>query len=87
MFKHYHSQLPSLFDSYMTRARDIHSYNTRRAIYNYQIPVIRTEYRKTSIAFRGPSIWNCIMEGGVNPHVKLVTFKYHLKEILLKGEI
>ena len=87
MYKHQNLKLPALFDDNFTRFSDIHSIDTRQSPNQYQIPRVRTEYRKASICFRGPSIWNDIMKKHISPDVTLMTFKYHLKVLLLSGSI
>ena len=87
MYKHYNVKLPLLFDSYFTRTRDIHDYDTRQVSKYYHVPIVRTVYCELSIRFRGPSIWNNIMQKKVSPDVTLFTFKLKLKELLLNGVI
>ena len=87
VYKHKNYKLPALFDAHFTRFSDVHSIDTRQAPNHYQIPKVRTEYRKLSISFRGPSIWNNIMKKNISPDVTLITFKYHLKGLLLSGSI
>ena len=87
MYKCYHEKLPSLFDSYFIRTRDLHSLNTRQAPCYYELPKVRTEYRKMSIRFRGPSVWNTIIENKVSPDIGICTFKHNVKYLLLNKKI
>ena len=56
MYKSYHNLLPPIFDSNFVRTRGIHQYDTRQAPAYFDIIKVRTEYRKASIRFRGPTI-------------------------------
>ena len=56
MYKCYHNLLPPIFDSDFVRTRGIHQYDTRQAPAYFDIIKVRTEYRKASIRFRGPTI-------------------------------
>ena len=87
MYRCYQNILPSLFDAYFRRSNMIHPYNTRQASHFYEVCVVRTDYCKTSIRFRGPSIWNEIMKKKLCPDVTICTFKFHLKKLLMNDEL
>ena len=83
MYKCYHNLLPSVFDTYFIRTRDIHKYGTRQATAYFDIPKVKTEYRKSSIQFRGPFIWNKIIKNKISPNISIHTFKSKLKHLIL----
>ena len=85
MYKCYHNLLPSVFDTYFIRTRDIHKYGTRQATAYFDIPKVKTEYRKTSIQFRGPFIWNKIIKNKISPNISIHTFKSKLKHLILNN--
>ena len=80
MHKAYHGELPSLFDSFFIRNCDVHSHNTRQSTLHFNCPKVRTNYCKMSIRFRGPAVWNDIMNHKISPHVLSITFKNKLKD-------
>ena len=51
--------LPNYFRDMFTLASQIHSYNTRNSSLFY-IPHCRTNFRKFSIRFQGPSFFNSL---------------------------
>ena len=83
MYKCYHGTLPSLFEKYFVRTRDVHSHKTRQASLYYDLPLVKTNYCKVSIRFRGPAIWNYIIRNKVSPDITICTFKFKLKHLLL----
>ena len=83
MYKSYHKTLPSLFDNYFVR---FDTRDARHSLY-YILPPVRTDYRKASIGFRGPSIWNDIIRKKVSPDNGICTFKYNVKYALLNDII
>ena len=87
MHRCYQDLLPPLFDTCFIRNYELHQHNTRQVLYYYNIPRVRTEYRKSSIQFRGPSIWNEIMKNKICPDVSASTFKFTLKKLLLNNTI
>ena len=87
MFRCYHQILPALFDTYFTRINTVHEHQTRQALSQFKLDPVKTEYRKTCIRFRGPSIWNEIMKNKICPDVTICTFKFHLKKLLLDGKL
>ena len=83
MYKCYHNLLPPIFDSDFVRTRGIHQYDTRQAPAYFDIIKVRTEYRKASIRFRGPTIWNNLINNKISPDIGICTFKFKLKNFLL----
>ena len=83
MYKSYHNLLPPIFDSNFVRTRGIHQYDTRQAPAYFDIIKVRTEYRKASIRFRGPTIWNNLIKNKISPDIGICTFKFKLKNFLL----
>ena len=87
MYKHFRVLLPKLFDTFFKRVKAVHFHFTKRSSLFYHAPIPKSEYRKISISYRGPSIWNSIMEKQISPAVGLATFKFHLKNLLLNGDL
>ena len=87
MYKHYNSDLPSIFDSYFARTCDVHSHDTRQYANFYELPKVRTDYCQHSFRFRGSSIWNSIMKNKVNPDGHICSFKKQLKVLLTNDAI
>ena len=57
------SPLPPAFSYYFTPVNKRHKDNTRLASRSsYTLPVIRTNYGKFSIKFKGAKIWNSLSE-------------------------
>ena len=81
MHKYHNQLLPSFFDSFCTKADQVHSYNTRHASkLSYYLPKVRTNYGKFNIRFQGSVIWNSIDEDFKSS--SLSSFKLNLKEHL-----
>ena len=83
MYKVYHGKLPLLFKEFFERNCNIHQYGTRYSMLFFQILTVKTEYRKSSIRYRGPEIWNYFMQKQVSPSGHICTFKRKLKDFLL----
>ena len=52
MFSLNHSLLPSKFNNYFSLNKQVHSYGTR-----YALPFCRTNLRKFSVSFQGPTYY------------------------------
>ena len=87
MYKCYHGKLPFVFENVFTRNRSVHLYDTRQAPMYFIVPKVRTNYRKASIHFRGPSIWNDIIKDKISPDVSISRFKRQLKDSLINGNL
>ena len=59
MFSLNHSLLPSKFNNYFSLNKQVHSYATRYAN-DFHLPFRRTNLRKFSVSFQGPSYYNSI---------------------------
>ena len=86
MFGFYKRNLPEVFNEFFTYYRDIHGYSTRHSLH-IQLPKVKTELRKRSLAFWGAKLWNSIMTTKVSLDVSPLTFKYYLKKMLFNGDI
>ena len=84
MYEYYSGNLPSVFDSFFTKVKERHSYNTRLASKSsLSLPRVRTNYGKFNIRFSGAKVWNSIDE-----QIKKLSkarFKKELKNSLLES--
>ena len=83
MYKAYHGHLPSLFDSFFIRNCDVHHHETRQSAFYFNVIKVRTNYRKKSIRYQGPAIWNSLMKNNVSPFGLIYSFKRRLKDFLM----
>jgi hypothetical protein len=59
MYKYHHHLLPTVFNDYFVLNSNVHEHNTRSSAKNKcHLPSIKTNIRKFSIKFSGPTIWN-----------------------------
>ena len=59
MYKYHHCLLPTEFNDYFVLNSNVHEHNTRSSATNkYHLPSIKTNIRKFSIKFSGPTTWN-----------------------------
>ena len=73
--------LPNYFRDMFTLASQIHSYNTRHSSLFY-IPHCRTNFRKFSIRFQGPTFFNSLSREIQNSE-SISLFGKRLKKFLL----
>lgn len=57
MYRANHNLLPAIFQNYFINIKDIHQHFTRGSDALF-LTVVRTNYRKHSIRFMGPVLWN-----------------------------
>jgi len=63
MYKYHHSLLPTAFNNFFTKVRDVHKYNTRLSSKSsYALPKPRTNYAIFNIRFQGVKIWNSLSD-------------------------
>ena len=75
--------LPNYFRDMFTLASQIHSYNTRNSSL-FCIPHCRTNFRKFSIRFQGPTFFNSLSREIQNGNCKSISlFGTRLKKFLL----
>ena len=59
MYKYHHCLLPTVFHDYFVLNSNVHKHYTRSSARNkYHLPSIKTNNRKFSIKFSGPTVWN-----------------------------
>ena len=78
MFSLNHSFLPSKFKNYFSLNKQVHSYATRYAN-DFHFPFCRTNLRKFSVSFQGPTYYNSI-ENDIKESNSLYLFKTKLKK-------
>ena len=59
MFSFNHSLLPPKFNNYFSLNKQVHSYATRYAN-DFHLPFCRTNLRKFSVSFQGPTYYNSL---------------------------
>ena len=57
MYKLKNNKLPSMIPHMFITNENIHSHNTRNKE-GYLIPSVRTNYRKFTVSYAGPILWN-----------------------------
>ena len=78
---HYvHFLLPPKFNNYFSLNKQVHSYATRHAN-DFHLPSCRTNLRKFSVSFQGPTSYNTI-ENDIKESNSLHLFKTKLKKKL-----
>ena len=80
MFSLNHSLLPSKFNIYFSLNKQVHSYATRHAN-DFHLPFCRTNLRKFSVSFQGPTYYNSI-GNDIKESNSLHLFKTKLKKKL-----
>ena len=86
MFRWYHGKTPQLFETSFKFLHSNHTYGTRQNKH-LQKPKVRTEYGKNRFLFRGPLIWNCILDAKVNVEVSESVYSKSVKQCLKVGLI
>ena len=78
MFSFNHSLLPPKFNDYFSLNKQVHSYATRYAN-DFHLPFCRTNLRKFSVSFQGPTYYNSL-ENDIKESYSLHSFKTKLKK-------
>ena len=78
MFSLSHSLLPSKFNNYFSVNKQVHSYATRHAN-GFHLPFCRTNLRKFSVSFQGPTYYNSL-GNDIKESNSLHLFKTKLKK-------
>ena len=78
MFSFNHSLLPPKFNDYFSLNKQVHSYATRYAN-DFHLPFCRTNLRKFSVSFQGPTYYNSL-ENDIKQSYSLNSFKTKLKK-------
>jgi len=88
MFKHFKGLLPICFNDMFIKRYNVHSCNTRSANL-YDIILCRTQTHKQSIAYKGPSIFNLLLNSGLidlhsinSIHYFKQVFKKHIQALV-----
>ena len=72
-----------MFNEYFEYVSNVHNYVTRQSIYLY----VRTNLGQSSICYRGPKIWNTIMNNKINGDSSEAAFSKMLKRAINNGII
>ena len=86
MHRWYNRKLPEMFNEYFEYVRDVHNYATRQSI-NLYVPYVRTNLGQSCISYRGPKIWNCIINDKINGDSSEAVFSKMLKQAIKNGTI
>ena len=81
MFSWYHNSVPFILQDKFEPVKNVHNHETRQKNHLY-IPAVRTERGKTSIAYKGPIIWNQILKASINPATSEAVFSKTLKQCI-----
>ena len=81
MFRFLNHSLPDIFNNYFHLKAYTH-HNTRH-LDTFSIPFTRRQYRKFSISFIGPKLWNDTFHSNCFTDIKIGTFKANLKQLLI----
>ena len=86
MFRNNIKQVPDIFYGYFKPIQDIHDHNKRSCSGLYARQP-KTELSKCSISYRGPLLWNKIINTGINPETSEAIFTKFLKKFISEGII
>ena len=86
MHRWYNRKLPEMFNEYSEYISNVHNYVTRQSIHLY-VPYMRTNLGQSSISYRGPKIWNTIMNNKINGDSSEAAFSKMLKRAINSGII
>ena len=79
MFSFNRSLLPSKFNNYFSLNKQVHSYATRYARNDFHLPFCRTNLRKFSVSFQGPTFYNSL-NNDIKESNSLHSFRAKLKK-------
>ena len=86
MFRYVNGSLPKPFVGYFTTNANINSYNTRQTLH-FHLPNVRSDLGKQNIKYRGATIWNRLLDLGINLETSEFVFtkclKYYIKSDVL----
>ena len=86
MYRWYHGKTPQIFENSFKYHHTIHAHGTRLVNHLYR-PKVRTEYGKKRFLYRGPLIWNAILDAKINIEVSEAVFSKSIKQCLKVGLI
>ena len=86
MFRYHIDDVPHIFEGYFSKISDIHDYETRTNDGLYANHV-KSDLGKTSISYKGPLIWNMIINTGINTDVSEAVFTKSLKKCIMNGSL
>ena len=81
MFRVCNNHVPRVFHSFFKRNREFHNYETRTANH-FHVPPVRTDLAKTGIRYRGATLWNAILDHGLDHELSEAIFVKFLKKIV-----
>ena len=85
MYKYVQQLLPNVFLDMFCRSYEVHQYNTRY-LDLFREPSFKTDLRRRTIRYTGVHLYNSF-KPKIDFNCSLVTFKYHLKELLFTTEV
>ena len=86
MFRYHIDDVSHIFEGYFSKISDIHDYGTRTNDGLYAKHV-KSDLGKTSISYRGPLIWNMIINTGINTDNSVAVFTKSLKKCIINGSL
>ena len=84
MYRWYHRKTPNTFEN--SFKYHLHDHGTRQNSHLYK-PKVRTDYAKNRYLYRGPLIWNSILDAKININVSELVFSKSVKQCLKVGLI
>ena len=73
MFRVCNNHVPGVFHSFSKRNREFHNYETRTANH-FHVPPVCTDLAKTGIRYRGATLWNAILNHGLDHELSEAIF-------------
>lgn len=85
MFKWYHCEIPNLFNCLFRQVNEVHERFTRQSNQLYP-KTIKTNLGRTKLSYRGPFIWNKILNN-INPNTSEYLFVKSVRKCIKDGVI
>ena len=86
MHKYYLKNVPQLFYNFFTLVENVHCYRTRQSN-NLYCPKVRTNLGMTGISYRGPLIWNKILDMEINLNTSDISFSKEIRKLIIAGKL
>ena len=86
MYKCYRKFVPEFFLDLFTPIREVHYHETRQSNQLY-CPSVSTNLGKTKLTYRGPLIWNKIIQNRINPNTSERVFSKSVQDKIIEGKI
>ena len=84
LYRWFHKDLPPLFFNIFVSVTDIHNHGTRHSSRLY-CPKVKTDLGKSKFTYRGPFLWNKILDAKINPDTSEYIFSKSIKQCLKVG--